>query len=153
MILHPPLSLVTNPAGQPDGAGTGGPTSTSGAVGGPGGHINATSAQTNQIIEALQPTLNGVRSEVLKLLAAFIGGFLFLIAAFGYGYIHIDDKLDAQAQILGGKIDTVNTRIDAVDSDLSTKINDTNDLLIQSNTKLEDLLARIPPQIQSVPTH
>lgn len=125
-------------------------TSTVGAVGAPES-ISTTSAQTNQIIKALEPTLKDSRDDIRKLLAAFIAAFLFLILAFGAGYMHLDDKLDAQNDSMGSKVDGVNTRIDSVDSDLSTKLENSNDLLIQVNTQLKDLLARIPPVVARAP--
>jgi len=114
--------------------------------------MSPVSAQTNQIIEALKPSLEKNGDDLRRLLAASITGFIFLIGAFGYGYLHLDDKLDAQNESLSRQIDGVNTRIDDVDTNLTSQITSTNELLIKSNTELDDLLARIPPQIQPIPS-
>jgi hypothetical protein len=107
--------------------------------------ISQATAQTRQIINALDPTLRDLRKEVgdtkdaihkelRNILYVFGAGFLVIGGMIIAGYFRLDDRIVA----MSGKYDD---RIQAI-----------SNTGIRVDTKLEDLLQRIPP-VQTAAKH
>lgn len=83
--------------------------------------VSAVEASVKDLKGDLRDVKNNRHSDFVYLISVFAGGFLLLAGMFIFGYLKIADKIDAQT-ISNAKIET----------------------------KLDDLVARIPP-VQSAP--
>jgi hypothetical protein len=97
------------------------------------GHTQAIVKSLEESISEIKGDIRDIKknrhSDFVYLITAYAGGFLLLAGLFGFGFFRVDDKFDKLTE----KLDKLTT---------------TN---IRSETKLEDLLQRIPPAITAVP--
>jgi hypothetical protein len=74
-----------------------------------------------------------LKYPLVFLISAYAAGFLILAGLFGFGFFRLDDKFDKLADKLTDKMDKL------------------SGAGVRSDTKLEDLLQRIPPVVVSAP--
>ena len=99
--------------------------------------MSANAGQTKLIVDTVEQAVaksmrDGKNSDLLFLLSTFAAGFVLLAGMLIFGYLRIDDKLTSLDSKTSGKVDGLTVT--------STRI----------ETKLEDLLQRIPP-VQAAP--
>jgi hypothetical protein len=105
-------------------------------------------AQTGALVRALQEALKEsnanlrqdmseikthTRADYHRTIYMFGAGFVLICCLFGWGYTRVDDHLSAAASRLDDKIATLSTTATRID------------------TKMEDLLARMPPVQTPIP--
>ena len=64
--------------------------------------------------QSIESRLGQLHSDGQQIRAALVGGFLFLLAAFGAGYVALAAKMDQSTDRLAAKIDTVLTQVGGV---------------------------------------
>ena len=96
--------------------------------------MGGNAAQTRLLINAIESQVADLRSDVkdikdhrhpdfVWMITVFGGGFLFLLIAFAYGYLNVANKIDTQI----------------------AKTAERDVTLARIETKLDDLIARVPP--------
>jgi hypothetical protein len=97
------------------------------------GHTQAIVKSLENDISEIKIGINAIRdnrhTDFVYLISIFAAGFLIMAGLFGFGFFRLDDKFDKLADRLGDKVDKLNAAG------------------IRSETKLEDLLQRIPPAV------
>ena len=104
--------------------------------------LSQNAGQVRLVVKALEDSISEIKTDIKEikshrhsdfvwLVTVFAAGFLMLAGLFGFGYFRIDDKFDK----------------------LTDKIDKLTASSIRSDTKLEDLLQRIPPTVAPAPKH
>lgn len=91
--------------------------------------VRSLEGSISEIKEDVRDIKTNRHSDFVYLITVFAGGFLLLAGLFGFGFFRMDDKFDK----------------------LSEKLDNLTTINIRSETKLEDLLQRIPPTPTAVP--
>jgi hypothetical protein len=102
--------------------------------------LSANAGQARLVVKALEDSISEIKAEIKEikshrhsdfvwLVTVFAAGFLVLAGLFGFGYFRIDDKFER----------------------LTDKIDKLTVSSARSDTKLEDLLQRIPPAVTPPP--
>jgi hypothetical protein len=101
------------------------------------GHTQAIVKSLENDISAIKDSISAIRdnrhTDFVYLISIFAAGFLLMATLFGFGFFRLDDKFDKLTDKLGDKTDKLNAAG------------------IRSETKLEDLLQRIPPIVAPAP--
>jgi hypothetical protein len=100
------------------------------------------SAQTGQIIRNFEETLKVLRDDSREIRGRVHTHFLVLIAAFATGFL-----------VLAGMLITGYFRMDDRTTKLEDRLNTRGISNAKIETKLDDLLQRIPPAVTPVPRH
>lgn len=101
------------------------------------GHTQAIVKSLEGDISEIKTSINAIRdnrhTDFVYFISIFAAGFLIMAGLFGFGFFRLDDKFEKLADKLNDKIEKLSTAG------------------IRSETKLEDLLQRIPPAITPAP--
>jgi hypothetical protein len=102
--------------------------------------LSANAGQARLVVKALEDSIGEIKTDIKEikshrhsdfvwLVTVFAAGFLLLAGLFGFGYFRVDDKFER----------------------LTDKLDKLTASSIRADTKLEDLLQRIPPAVTPAP--
>lgn len=80
---------------------------TSGGGSSGGGNVESRIAKLESDVENIKGNVSDIRDDLRHLLYLGAGAFIFLLGAFGYGYVRLDDKMIASESRVIDKLDKI----------------------------------------------